>query len=60
MIETTDHLAVSLKLNSPVKRGPGYWKSITRIYKTQTINETNYKYMQAWTKYNGKGFMGTL
>mgnify|MGYP000184526917 CR=1 FL=1 len=38
MIKTTDHLAVSLKLNSPVKRGPGYWKSMSRIYKTQTIS----------------------
>lgn len=26
LIKSTDHLAVSLKLNIPDKRGPGYWK----------------------------------
>ena len=26
IIQYTDHLAISLKLKSPVKRGPGFWK----------------------------------
>ena len=52
-IESTDHMAISIKIKIPCKRGPGYWKFNNtllnnKLYTKQVeIILNNFKYLQA-------------